>query len=194
MKNELTSSTHSGGRDAVFLLAGIAGGILGSRLLPPLIAQATSAARAKSGADPFQLLIEDHREILAVLDRMAGAPSASAAQRGKLFLALKRRLAKHAMAEEDVVYPIVSKEPGTGTQGQHLYHEHADMKILLYELESQLMAGQDWSAAVGRLRDLIRSHIDEEEETVFPALRSKLEESAKPRVSGQISREEALVL
>jgi hemerythrin-like domain-containing protein len=44
------------------------------------------------------------------------------------------------------------------------------------------------------LRDLIRSHIDEEERTIFPELRRQLGESALPRVSGQISREEALVI
>jgi len=193
MKNEITSRNHTG-RGTAILLAGIAGGILGSRLLPPLLAQLTSARRARRGADPFELLVQDHREILALLERMAAAPSGSATRRGKLFLALKRKLAKHAMAEEDVVYPIVSKEPGTGTQGQHFYHEHADMKILLYELESQLMAGQDWSAAVARLRDLVRSHIDQEEDTVFPELRRQLAEAERPKVSGQISREEALVL
>jgi hemerythrin-like domain-containing protein len=188
------TSHNDKGRTAAILLGGIAGGIIGGRLLPPLVSALISASRTRAGCDPFALLMDDHRRILSLLDEMATAPSGSRLRRGRLFLALKRKLAKHAMAEEDVVYPIVRKERGSEDPGMHLYEEHADMKTLLYEIESQLMAGQDWGGTVGHLRDLIRSHIDEEENTVFPALRRQVAASVLPKLSGQISREEALVI
>ena len=68
------------------------------------------------------------------------------------------------------------------------------MKIILFELEELLMRGADWQEPVGRLRDLIRSHIDEEEQVVFPQLRQLIARGGVPKVSGQIRREEALVL
>ena len=37
---------------------------------------------------------------------------------------LKRKLAKHAMAEEDVVYPIVHNQTAETTESKHLYDEH----------------------------------------------------------------------
>jgi hemerythrin superfamily protein len=184
---------NGSGRTIAILLGGIAGGILGGRLLPPIFAAMAGAGRAKGGGDPFALLIADHRRIVELLDEMLAASSDSKLRRGRLFLALKRKLAKHAMAEEDVVYPIVRND-AANDQRKHLYAEHADMKILLFEIESQLMAGEDWTSVVTPLRDLIRSHIDEEERTIFPELRRQLGESALPRVSGQISREEALVI
>jgi len=44
------------------------------------------------------------------------------------------------------------------------------------------------------LRDLIRTHIDEEERTIFPELRREMKKENLPTLAGQISREEALVL
>ena len=89
------------GRKMAMLLGGVAGGIIGGRLLPPLFAAMTAAGRTRAGADPFALLVDDHRKILSILDEMAASPSDSKLRRGRLFLALKRKLAKHAMAEED---------------------------------------------------------------------------------------------
>jgi len=186
---------HNGaGRSVAILLAGVAGGILGSRLIPPLFAMATGSGRVRSGGDPFARLIEDHRHILSVVDQMVKAPASSTLQRSRLFLMLKRKLGKHALAEEDVIYPIVHNESTEGDNSKHLYDEHADMKILLFELEEKLKSGKDWSHAARSLRDLIRRHVDEEEQLIFPDLREKLNTARLPKVSGQICREEALIL
>jgi hemerythrin superfamily protein len=185
---------RNGGRNAAILLGGVAAGILGSRLLPPLIAAMNGSSRVRAGGDPFEPLIEDHRKISSFLDQMVTAPTNSKVQRSRLLLMLKRKLAKHAMAEEDVVYPILHNQAAGADESKHLYDEHADMKILLFELESRVMSGEDWSEPVRSLRELIRGHVREEEEQVFPMLRERLGASRLPQVSGQICREEALVL
>jgi len=182
------------GRNAALLLGGIAAGIIGSRLLPPLIGMATGSSRVHSGSDPFGQLIDDHRKILSILDQMVATPTDQKFHRARLFLALKRKLAKHAMAEEDVVYPIVHSQAGDRDLSKHLYDEHADMKIYLHQLEQKLMEGEDWNSVVIPLRELVRRHADEEEQQVFPELRRRLSESKLPKVSGEISREEAMVL
>jgi iron-sulfur cluster repair protein YtfE (RIC family) len=182
------------GRDFGVLAAGLAAGVLGSRLLPPLVAMVSGRVRARRGSDPFEVLVNDHRLILSVLDRMADQPAESNARRASLFLVLKRKLAKHAMAEEDVVYPLLHGRGHNPDGSKELYEEHADMKIMLFQLEELLMSGADWREPVGRLRELIRSHIDEEERVVFPQLRQLMDRGGVPKLSGQIRREEALVL
>jgi hemerythrin superfamily protein len=174
-------------------IGGIAAGIIGSRLIPPLMAMVRGSRRVQSGGDPFDLLIEDHRRIKRLLQEMLTAPD-SCVQRGRLFLKLKRRLAKHALAEEDVVYPIVHGHSGGQDQSKHLYDQHADMKILLYELEQKVKSGEDWQAEVTGLANLVQRHADEEEHVIFPQLRGQLAGEGLPQVSGQISREEALIV
>jgi hemerythrin superfamily protein len=188
------NETRNSGRDLAVLFAGVAAGVLGSRLLPPLIAAATGSARASKSGDPFDVLVADHRRILSLLDGMATHHDGAGVRRASLFLMLKRTLGKHALAEEDVVYPILHRDANDISESKDLYDEHADMKILLFELEERLMSGSDWSDPVHTLRDLIQSHIEEEEQVVFPRLRNMLDQERKAKISGQISREEALIL
>ncbi len=132
--------------------------------------------------------------LLATLDQMLAAPADSVAKRASLFLALKRKLAKHALAEEDVVYPLLHNQGQDADASKELYDEHADMKILLFELEELLKSGEDWSRQVRTLRDLIQEHVNEEEQVVFPKLKQIFDENRTAKISSQISREEALIL
>lgn len=181
-------------RDMAAVAGGLAVGIAGSRLLPPLAASASGSVRTRFGKDPFQRLIRDHRYIAATLEQMETAAPEDTAQRAKLFLILKRTLGKHAMAEEDVVYPLLHDEIHDEQQSKQLYSEHADIKIHLFELEKLLKAGEDWTDRVRTLRYLIVEHVREEEEVEFPKLREALQKKHGRMLSGQIHREEAMVL
>jgi hemerythrin superfamily protein len=102
-------------------------------------------------------------------------------------------LGKHAMAEEDVVYPLLHRAHAE-TETRQLYDEHADIKIHLYELEQMVMRNEDCRNRVISLRQLIEIHARQEEEQEFPRLREVLREGDRAMVAGQIRREEALVL
>lgn len=185
---------RNSGRDFAMIAGGIAAGLLGSRLLPPLFAMAAGAIRGKATGDPFQKLENDHRLILATLHSMERARDRGLGKRSALFLALKRKLAKHALAEEDVVYPLLQDEAARREAAKHLYEEHAEMKVLLFEIETCLMQRQPWTAPVSRLRALVERHAGEEERVQFPHLRRVLSESKFGQIAAQVHREEALIL
>jgi hemerythrin superfamily protein len=178
---------------ALAIVGGLAVGILGSRLLPPMVVQAKETARMRGNGDPFDKLIQDHKLIKATLREMEQTTEGIGA-RMKLLMTLKRKLGKHAMAEEDVVYPLVHDELRDRNGSKRLYDEHADMKIALYQLEQMVKANQDWTERVRTLRTLIEDHIREEEEVEFPRLRMALDQQSKARTARHIVREEALVL
>jgi iron-sulfur cluster repair protein YtfE (RIC family) len=181
-------------RDIAAMAGGLAVGILGSRLMAPMFAAANGAMRARLGEDSFELLIQDHRHIISTLEEMERAPGDSLARRARLFLTLKRTLAKHALAEEDVVYPLLHQEVHDVKESKRLYNDHADAKIALFELERLLKNKADWTVQVRSLRELLQKHIREEEDVEFPKLRRMLSERKSRRLSGLIHREEALVL
>jgi len=180
--------------NAAALAGGVAIGVLGSRLLPPVLAQASGSMRATFRRDPFRPLEDDHRLIEATLSEMVEATTGSAAQRTKLLLLFKRKLGKHALAEEDVVYPVLHDIAGAEEKARELYDEHAQMKIHLYGLETSLASGPSWGDRVRRLQDVILSHIRDEEEVEFPRLRAILAEKQNASIAGKILREEALIL
>src|SRR3954464_3336232 len=174
------------------LISGILVGILAARILPPFLAMACGSARARAGHDPFESLIADHRRFRELLERMNEA--AGTVQSAPLLLRLKRGLAAHAMAEEDVVYPMLQDEAGAKPDPTHLYAEHAAVKVLLFRLEKKVLASDDWTEEVGALSALLTEHARHEEEVDFPRLRELLGEDGRVTLARKISREKALVL
>jgi iron-sulfur cluster repair protein YtfE (RIC family) len=176
----------------------LAGGALialvGSRLLPPLVAQARGAARTRSGGDPLGSLVDDHRAILSHLDAMVESADSEAFHRTQHLLRLKRRLAAHAMAEEDIVYPALREHLETVDDATHLYEEHAEMKVLLYKLEQTPKSDEQWHLHATELRTLIQRHVRQEEEVDFPKLRATLDKAMSAELASKIAREKALLL
>ncbi len=178
--------------------ASFAGGALialvGSRLLPPLVAQARGAARMRADGDPLATLLDDHRAILSHLDAMAESADTEVFVRTQHLLRLKRRLAAHALAEEDIVYPALREHLETVDDATHLYEEHAEMKVLLYKLEQTSKGDGQWHLHATELRTLVQRHIRQEEEVDFPKLRETLDEATSTELASKIAREKALLL
>jgi iron-sulfur cluster repair protein YtfE (RIC family) len=174
------------------LITGMLVGIVAARILPPFLAMACGAARARAGRDPFESLIEDHQRFRALLGRMKEATAT--VQRAQLLLRLKRGLAAHAMAEEDVIYPMLQDEAGAKPDPTHLYAEHAALKVLLFRLEKKVLDGGDWTEEVAALTALLSEHSRHEEEVDFPRLRDLLDKDGRVTLARKISREKALVL
>ncbi|MBP2294947.1 hemerythrin domain-containing protein [Azospirillum rugosum] len=176
-------------------MAAFAGGavvaLVASRLLPPLFAQ---AAGSVSGRDPFAALADDHRHIMALLNEMEQTPQNATFRRTQLLLRLKRRLAAHALAEEDVVYPLLHDRAHEEGDTRRLYGEHADMKMHLSALERMPKDDPNWLGRVTELKMLIAEHVHQEEAIDFPKLRDALGRRAISRLSGSVRREKALLL
>jgi hemerythrin superfamily protein len=168
--------------------------VIASRVLPPLLAQAAGSAQASAGWDPFDALADDHRIILSLLDRMESSPDNAVFDRTQLLLRLKRRLAAHALAEEDVVYPLLHGRAHEEDDTKHLYSEHAEMKMHLFTLEQMPKNDPRWRATVTELKNLIAEHVKQEEEVDFPKLRAVLDQKETAMMSGGVQREKALLL
>lgn len=180
------------------LAASFAGGALialvSARLLPPLVAQARGKARMRSGGDPLETLINDHRAIMSHLDAMVESSDQETLSRAQRLLRLKRRLGAHAMAEEDIVYPALREQVALETDAAQLYQEHAEMKVLLYKLEQAPRSSEHWLEHATALRSLIEGHIRQEEDVDFPKLRAALDDTDSSDLASKIEREKALVL
>lgn len=179
-------------------VAAFAGGavaaMIAARLLPPVMAQASGAAQAAAGRDPFEALAEDHRAILALLDGMAESSDGAVFARTQRLLRLKRRIGAHALAEEDVLYPLLHDKGHAASEAMHLYEEHAEIKMHLYRLEQMPKSDAQWRTRVLELKALIEGHARQEEEVEFPKLRAALDEQALTRLSAHLHREKALLL
>ena len=181
-------------RSAASFAGGAIIALVGSRLLPPLMAQLRGARRVEEGGDPLASLLLDHRVIMSHLDAMVDSADSETFVREQRLLRLKRRLAAHAMAEEDVVYPTLRAGSDDAESATHLYNEHAEMKVLLYKLEQTPKDEAQWHVYALELRSLVEKHIQQEEEVDFPRLRAALGDAESLALASKIEREKALLL
>lgn len=173
---------------------GFAAGFVLSRLAPSLWAQFRGAAGSALGEDPFVELIRQHRTLLSLLDRMEEIPASAAARRAFFFLAFKRTIAKHALAEEDVAYPVLYTDAGRPEAAEKLYREHADVKIHLFALQQNLTGEEGWKTHVRALRDEITEHARQEEDEIFPRLRELGQAQQSSALSRNLRQEEAFIV
>ena len=163
------------------------------RVGTPMAAKGIGMARAAAGgSDVFEELIADHKRILGALEQ---AESADGAARMPLFLFIKRELTKHAVAEEDVIYPLVADKINDEQGAKLLYEEHGEVKTLLAEIEEALEMSDDlrYRDRLRMLREAVREHAQKEETQIFPRLREVLDDKKRALVTGKVDREKAMV-
>jgi hemerythrin superfamily protein len=177
----------------VFALGALAGIVL-SRVGAPLAAKTVGLARsAAGGRDAFEELAADHARVLALLAK--AEVEQTGPKKMALFLAIKRDLSKHAVAEEDVIYPLIADKLLADDAAHHLYKEHGIVKVLLSEIEEALENGDDmrYRARVRLLRESVQKHAGEEETQWFPRLKELLDEKKRALVTGKLDREKAMM-
>ena len=130
--------------------------------------------------DWFDVLKAEHRAVEKIFDQIFATKEDEKMKRTKLLLALEQALGKHALQEEDVVYPHL-RMAGIEAETKELASEHADIKTYLAELEELPKDDPHWIQRVKEFRKLIDHHVQEEETEIFPRYRDQLspEESAK---------------
>jgi hemerythrin superfamily protein len=182
------------GRDLVAFGAGMVVGLGVGRIIPPMAGQAIGSISGMSGRDPFEALARDHRNVLALIDVMERTNGSARLRRATLLFQLKRMLTAHALAEEDIIYPMLRDDAHRQEEASKLYREHAEMKVRLFELEHQAKNDPGWLGGLRDLRAIIAKHARQEEDSEFPRLRAALGGNGKARLLGEIRREKALVL
>ncbi len=165
------------------------------RILPPLVADTAAAVRGMVATDPFERLIQEHRQVDAMLQRLTDGIDAPNAWRIALFMRFKRAMTKHSLAEEDIVYPALHDEVRDQKGSKSLYEEHAEIKIHMAEVEHALLnEDPQWRRHVRSLHEVLARHMRHEEEEEFPKMRSVLGEERQRTMSAEIRREERMVI
>jgi len=175
-------SSQSGALTAA-AMAGAAVG-LAANLGRKLVVQSLAGAQG----DWAGTLAAEHRLVLALFDRIEATRDDQTPARMQLLARLKHALGKHALEEENVIYPAL-RQANNAHDADALNSEHGLVKTYLYELGTMPAAGPDWLARVRDFRALLEEHMRMEEDEVFPALRGRLTEGQNARLSAAMRRE-----
>jgi hemerythrin superfamily protein len=122
-------------------------------------------------ADAVALLIRQHDEIRMLCRKVEAN---TGARRAEAFERLRRMLAVHETAEEEVVHPLVRRTIPDGAEivDARLAEEKRG-KVMLRELERMGTADPSFPPMFARFRAAVLEHAEREEREEFPALRRR---------------------
>ncbi|HEX4736225.1 MAG TPA: hemerythrin domain-containing protein [Allosphingosinicella sp.] len=138
--------------------------------------------------DWFDALKAEHQMTLAIFDKIEATDDSQTMMRSHLLMKLKYALDKHAVEEENVVYPAL-REANLAHDADALNSEHGYVKTYLYELETMPKDSPDWLARVRDFRSMIHEHMRMEEEEVFPSFHQSLSAEQNARLTSMMNKE-----
>jgi len=125
-----------------------------------------------NSADVVMFLKEQHEQIRAAFQDVL---SARGEDRQKLFYALRRLLAVHETAEEEIVHPAARRALPDGEEVvQSRLSEEREAKRVLTELESLNIDSAEFETKFRALSTSVIAHAEREESTEFERLGDKL--------------------
>jgi hypothetical protein len=141
----------------------------------------------------FDRLVEEHREILAMLDDAVAIDEDDVIGRRSAFRRLARVIRIHARAEETIVFPALdgSYELGHHVREDQAHHRAIDARIR--ELERSSVIGESWRARIRDLRTMLECHFADEEQVVFPHARCVISDPRSRELLDEYDQERELL-
>jgi Hemerythrin HHE cation binding domain len=145
--------------------AGRAGELKSSR------SQSQNRERKTQAASPsaFELLEQDHREVeewFDQYDKLNEYDDQKAELAEKICLALR----VHTQIEEEIFYPQAREATKDNDLIDEAVVEHATVKSLISEIQAMEVGEELYDAKMRVLGEMVKHHIQEEEEELFPEL------------------------
>lgn len=196
-ENKSRNNDRSGSSDSLFNWnSGSTGVLVGAAVAGAAVGLAANAGRKMfmqltSGGitgDWFEAIKAEHQLTRTIFDKIEATDDNQTMMRSHLLAKLKYALTKHALEEENVLYPALRQANRT-QDADHLGEEHSYVKTYLYELETLPNDSPEWLARVRDFRSMIEDHMREEENEVFPRFHETLSDEQNARITTMMNKE-----
>src|SRR5215213_11401059 len=118
----------------------------------------------------IDLLEEDHRQVEGFFNEYETLEDAGEKERMALKICLA--LTVHTQIEEEIFYPAVREAIEKAELIDEAIVEHAAAKQLIAEIEEMDPSDELYDAKVKVLGEQVRHHVEEEEDELFPEIKS----------------------
>jgi hemerythrin superfamily protein len=156
------------GRLATSAALGLAAG-----LVFPHARKAVMQAPSVVAGDWVEALTTEHRMVEKLFDQLMKTTERDSGKREMLLAKIAYALTKHAVEEENVIYPAL-KEAGRAEESGHLTEDHGQIKTHIYDLRRMSARDPQWMVEASTFRSMLMEHIREEEQDIFPAFREAI--------------------
>jgi len=194
-KGSSGTSRRSSGTGEGGMFSGSTGALIGAAaagvavgLMANLGRKVAVQAPTKLAGEWDEALKAEHAATLKLFDALQATTEKNTTKRSMLLMQLKHALAKHALQEENAVYPAL-RDAGQKGEADHLNHDHGYVKQYLYDLENMPKESPAFLTKVAEFRSTIEQHVNEEENTIFPTLKAKLSPEKNKALTALMNKE-----
>ncbi|WP_309091140.1 hemerythrin domain-containing protein [Phenylobacterium sp.] len=138
--------------------------------------------------DWVDALKAEHRLVEKTFQMLLATSKDEPMKRQMLLTKIAYALTKHAIEEENVIYPALM-ENGREDQARHLVEDHGDVKTFIYELRRMPTEDPRWIDTAREFFTDLQEHVREEEEDIFPTFREALPEDENARLTRMMNWE-----
>lgn len=133
-----------------------------------------------SGTDVVSFLKEQHAQVKELFERVLATNGEA---RTKAFAELRRMMAVHETAEEEIVHPVARRNLPNGQKIiEARLEEENEAKRALSELERYGVDSPEFVAKLRSLQTAVIAHAESEEKTEFDRLANMLDQSKLERM------------
>jgi len=134
--------------------------------------QTASRKKEAQQVNAFDLLEQDHREVEEWFDEFDELKDSDEDRKGELAEKICLALKVHAQIEEEIFYPQAREASEDNDLIDEAVVEHATVKNLIGEIEAMEVGEELYDAKIRVLGEMVKQHIKEEEQELFPELQS----------------------
>jgi|ERR1700761_6486792 hemerythrin superfamily protein len=139
---------------------------------PDIREQTMADAAVETPNDVVRFLVRQHEQIKSLF---AETLAASGKAREQAFVELRRLLAVHETAEEEIVHPRAKRKIPNGDKiVEARLDEENEAKTVLSELEKLDVDAESFTEGLTKLRDAVVEHAEQEETQEFVKLEQQL--------------------
>jgi hemerythrin superfamily protein len=135
--------------------------------------RSTETARKHTTDDALSLLIHDHRAVQRLFDAFEKTDKNDLDARGALVRRACEELTVHSIIEEELLYPAAQEalHDSDVLDVEEAYVEHFLVKMLIEKFSVLKPGAPGFDATFKVLTEMVRHHIEEEENELFAELR-----------------------
>lgn len=123
--------------------------------------------------DATELLTHQHDEVDSLFEDFQATKDAG--ERERIAGEATRALRAHTTIEEEIFYPALrDAEDELDDEVLESLEEHHAVEVLLDELEGMSSSDEHYAAKFTVISEMVRHHVEEEEEEMFPEVRDAL--------------------
>lgn len=135
-----------------------------------------------------EALATEHAMALKLFDALERTTETNTVKRATLLMQLKHALSKHALQEENAIYPAL-RDAGDAAAADGLNKDHGYVKQYLYDLSEMPKSSPGFLPKLREFRTDIEKHMREEEDQLFPQLKARLSPEKNKELTSVMNKE-----